>query len=483
MNKHGSLSLFFCVIITALSLVFSSWFLAVRTRADELRLAQSMASQIEVSLASYDEGLYEAFGLFGYESSSLDRSVFYTSLPEHLHDCPIVLEPRQSVFDPVVLDRQMVRYMKAREPGIWLDWFAERFDTFSDMFSVRGKAAEGSLFPGDSMDTSAWNMPDDLETYTYLNHIEREVSLSDVCRKAFQSLSSALIRKTANRLFNLLFDELETDWLVKARQSYQQSSTEVSGLSNRGPVVGFLDGLPDLFNPRSMTRTADALDQLFDFSTPPIYEKLCVVDYILSAFTSQVEGQWTQGTWHAYETLDGMMVSDLKGERPCEAERVLTGFSDPEAARITVRFIITSIRSLIHMTAILTDETRLSSFRAAAATLAGAVAVISAGTVAVEPETITYLLVACQAVAKGMDEGRRLIEGQSIPFWPGKESIEFSLVYRDYLRLMLLSMPRSVLVERSAQIIQELYPGSHYTNLFVKTRYNHRTYALEGGYE
>lgn len=475
--------MFFCVIITALSLVFSSWYLAVRTRADELRLSQSMASQIEVSLASFDKELYQTFGLFGYETPSLDRSVFYMSLPEHMHDCSLVLDPRQSLFDPVVLDRQMVRYMKAREPGIWLDWFIERFKTFSDMFSVLGTTAGGSLSPDDAIHASAWKMPEDPGTDMALVFSDREVSLSDVCRKAFKSLSSALIKKTANRLFNLLFDELETDLLVEARQSYQQFSTEVSGLSNRDPVVGLLNGLPDLFNPQSVTRTADALDNLFEFSTPPIYEKLCVVDYILSAFTSQVEGHWTQGTWHAYEMLDGTMASALKGKRPCEAERILTGISDPESARITVQFIITSLRSLVHMTAILTDETRLSSYRTAAATLAGAVAVISGGTVAVEPETITYLLVACQSLAEGIDESRRLVEGQSIPFWPGKGSIDFSLVYRDYLRLMFLSMPRSVLVCRSSEMIQTVCPGSHYTNLCVKARFNDKTYVLEGGYE
>ncbi|NLM77611.1 MAG: hypothetical protein GX173_05940, partial [Ruminococcaceae bacterium] len=286
-------------------------------------------------------------------------------------------------------------------------------------------------------------------------------------------------------LFEKLRDELqaelEGDLLPEMRRLFAEFAA-TGNADGEGLIAGLLGGLPDFFNPQSLTGMAASLEQMLDFSTVPVYEKLCVVEYIMSYLTRRTAGQYLDGIWQPSRTPDGRSLQDLLPDRPAEIEQVVTGLQHRESAAATCRFIVVSIRSLLHVAAILTDETRMAVLRGTAAALVAGVAAVSMGTVVVEPEAVTYLLVAAEALASGFRDGSRLVEGYGVVFWPGKGQVDFQLWYGDYLRLMLYCLPRALLVERTGRLLERLFPDPLYTALQVQARLGREVYALSGCY-
>ena len=97
--------------------------------------------------------------------------------------------------------------------------------------------------------------------------------------------------------------------------------------------------------------------------------------------------------------------------------------------------------------------------------------------------SITYLIVAAQALAAGVRESSRLINGYGVRFWPGRGEIHFQLWYADYIRLLLYVIPRATLVTRCARQIEQLFGPDLFTRCTVQTRYGGRDIALSGGYD
>lgn len=479
-SRRGSLAIFFCIVLAGLVLVMGSWLQAARVRAAEAGLARAMSAQIEVSLASYSRDLYDQFGLFAFDGAALDRTVFRNSLSAGLHGCPLVLDFRGLVTDKAVLDGQIVRHMKTRLPGAWLDLFIARLAGFSELLPSLLPSAGGALTETTMTETKASATPGTTAAVALSG--QHVGSLEDIFKEAFQDLAAAAVRKAANRLFGKLLEELQDELLGEVRRQYQSFSAERLSVSQSSPVEAILGSMPDFFNPGNLASAAGAIDSLLNFSTAPVYEKLCVVEYIMAYCTAQATVQVVDGTGRDLETPDGRSLASLAVGRPREVEQILTGISQPSLAAGTVRFILISMRSMLNLAAILTDSTRMAAIRTAAATIVGAVAAISLGTVVIEPESVAYLIAAAQALAAGIRESSRLVAGHGVRFWPGKGNITFQLWYGDYLRLMLYCLPRATLVERCGRLLDGLYPAPLHTGIVVSTRFAGRDYALEGGY-
>ncbi|NLO35452.1 MAG: hypothetical protein GX112_03755 [Clostridiaceae bacterium] len=457
-SRRGSLAVFFCLVLAALCLVFTTWLQAARTRCDEAALGRAMASQVQVSLASFDRGLFEQFGLLAFDPARSDRKVFSASLPGTLQGSPLTLGGEEPLLDTLRLDRLIVRQMGARLPGAWLDLFLTRYAGVNRLLApetVQPPAGSGRL--------------------------------EDVLRRSLGDLAGSAIRKTASKLFGKLLDQLADEetrrLLTDIEGQFRQFSSQREQTGSDGLAGELFGGLPDFLNPQSLTRMSAALDRLFDLPDSPVFGKLCVVEYSLAYFVSQTATQVVDGVPQDLVTPDGRRMADLQASRPAELESLATGIRDPRLAGLSIRFLLLCVRSLIHMAAILTDTGRMAAIRGTAAAIAGAVAAISLGTVVLEPESITYLIVAAQALAAGVRESSRLINGYGVRFWPGRGEIHFQLWYADYIRLLLYVIPRATLVTRCARQIEQLFGPDLFTRCTVQTRYGGRDIALSGGYD
>ncbi|MEA4888221.1 MAG: DUF5702 domain-containing protein [Clostridiaceae bacterium] len=481
MNKRGSLAIFFCLVFAALVTVFGVWLQAVTLRVHETDIARAMSAQIQTHLASYDRNLYEEFGLFGFKQDTADCQVFKSCLPDALQNLPLTIQARDPVLDQDILRLQIIRHMKARVPMVYLDDLAGRIRQFSA--GLPDVQSSGAIQPAKVLTHYSAGS----RTYRRMNTVllsESDItgSLAGILQAYLQDVPGTSVESTAKTLFGNIMEDLQEKILFELKKQYRQYASSIAGVSLSEPDSALLDQMPDFLDPGNLTAAAGKLDKLLSFDTSPVYEKLCLTEYVMGYFLPRVTVKTDQTGTTPLKLLDGRDCSRLTGQRPGEIEQILTGLDNPETAGSVIRLYLVGIRSVIQLAALLTDESRMTSIRATAAAISAAIAAISAGSAVIDPELLAYLLAGGKAIAAGFSDCSRLLAGKGVALWPGNNKSSLQIWYQDFLRLFLLLTPQTTLLERCGALVAKVLPGSFYTGILVATTYRGRNYQLEGGY-
>lgn len=442
-GRRGSLATFFCLVLAGTMMILLILLHAAQDRSAEHDLDRALNAQIQASLAGFDRSWRE-FGLFGFLPGTTDSSVFQAMLPKQMKSCRLQVELQRPLADPIELDRQIVRYMKARVPALYLARLAGQL-TRSAGGASGGLQAEGV--------------------------------------REFCSLTESSVRAAAGSLFGSLLDELQNQALSLLKENYQQYASEFLGARSDDQIPAILGEMPDFLDPQSITRMAGTIEGLLDFKTAPLYEKCCLVEYVLDQFRPSVQQMISSAGREELKTIDGRFFSSMPDSREAEAEQILTGLEKPADARLAVRALTTALRSMIHLAALLSDPERMEAIRVSATGTSVFIAVLTAGQIIIEPQVMTYLLTAGQAISAGMSDYERLSSGCAVEFWPTRGKLAIPSFYQDYLRLFLLFVPRSTILERVAAKLEELLPGPCYAGLQLSVNYQNRTYRRGGGYQ
>lgn len=447
-SKRGNLAIFFCLVISASMMIFGTLFQAARLRAAENDLSRAMSAQIRCTLASFSPEARE-FGLFGFGVGAVDPSVFSGTMSFESDNCLLRTELLQPLTATAVLDGQIIRYMQGRVPAVYLEMLISRLCGFSQNLPV--EAAESG-------------------------------SLQGVVDAATGELADIDLRTAVGSLFGDAINNLKNEILTDLQSNYRQYAAEILGAESNQPIKQILGSAPNFLDPASISNLAGNLDQMIGFETIPIYEKLCLVEYIIGQFQPAVNIMIASGGDRDLQTINGRLFKDLDASRKYEVEQIITGLKDLEQAELTVRVIITSLRSLIQLIYILTDEQQMAALRTTSTALSAAILVASSGAVAIEPNVLTYLLAAGQAIGSGLSDYDSLKAGKAVNIWPGSGKINVGLYYQDYLRLFMMIIPRATLVERIGRQLDQILPETCYTGLQVKVCFRGRNYQMTGAY-
>jgi hypothetical protein len=461
-RRRGSMALFLCLTLSAAILYGDVLLRAARLRAAETSLLRALDAQVQVNLANYDTPL-RAFGLFGFRASTIEPAVFQAALPSHFAHADCTITPARPIDDPAILQPQVIRYMNARVPMVAVDLLLHRLAGFGQFLNQDLRPAAAPANPA----APTKDMP--------------QSGLASLIHNLSGGLASQGIRMGAQSLFGDVLDKLEDQMILELEATYRLYAAEWLGA---GPDDGLREAFgqtPDLLAPASLENLANRLEHLLDFKTAPAYEKICLVEYILGQFRPSVVTLADDEGETPLCTLDGRRFCDFPDERQAEVEMILTGMTDPGPARRCVQLMIISLRGLVHLAAILSDEQEMIRLKAGAAATAAAVATLSSGAVCVDPQVVLYLIVAGQAIRKAMQDYSQLADGKSLGILPGRAGDVVQLYYQDYLRLFLLAVPSGTLLDRTAARIGRLLPG-RYTALTVAASWGGRHYCRTGGY-
>ena len=497
-HRCGSLSLFFCVLLAALVTVMGAWLQAARIRSYEADIARCLSAQVQVGLASYDRDLLDQFGLFGFKNLTPDQTIIEGMLPSlaGADNCVITVRAEHPLYDRTELKAQLLMHMKARVPAIYLDVLAERLSQFAQCLpGSKTSLPATKSFSLTAMKPGLPNPDGGLAegTATFSNPagglVEGSAAfsnptggLAEVLQDILPDLSKEMVRGLAESLFGDLIDKLEDDLLRSVRETYRRYATDWMGIGQDDALTDILGEMPDFLNPQSLTALGSRIDQLMTFATPPIYDKFCIMEYALGYFVPRVTMRSENGASVPLLTLDGRSMPDLPDGRASEVECLITGLKDAHVASLVVRMAIISMRSFLQLVALMLDETRLAALRTAATSIAAAIAAISVGTVLFDPELLTWVLAVGEALKAGYQDSQRLIDGKSVPVWPGKPKINMNVWYQDYLRLLLLILPQSLVLERSARLLEKIMPGPYYTALTAQTTWRGQKLQLSAAY-
>ncbi len=446
-TRQGSISLMMALILSALLLVFSLFLQAGLYRSAQADLTRAMSAQIQTGLAAYDLNLLSDFGLWGYRLDRIDPLVFQHSLPGHMKRHPMILLPGNPLTDETVLETQILSYMKARLPVIYVDHLFSQLDSLST--GSQAVSQEHTIHH-----VSGW----------------------------LAGFSGNSARSAASSLTNGLFSQVEEVAAVQLDQIYRENAAALTGIHQDQELSSLLTMMPDFFDPASLAIAADEFDQFLNFSTPLLYEKACVAEYVLGQFSCAVLTEKKGGYTQPVRTINGRQMLGFPDDRILEVEQMITGVNNPRLAAKIVQGVLVSLRTVIHLADLITDKSQMQIIRGTAAAISTALAAITAGSVIIEPETVAWLLAVARSLKNGWSDVNSLLNGNAVSFWPGDQAALVNLYYADYLRLFLLALPRPLLLNQIGRQLETIIPGPFFTAIEIRTNWRSQELVLKGQY-
>ncbi|MDD2579085.1 MAG: hypothetical protein PHX55_06455 [Eubacteriales bacterium] len=441
-RRRGSISLLLALLLPTLATLLALLALSVQTQAGDAAIARAMSAQIRDGLSRYERPLLDTFGLFAFRPEVCDRRVFDHYLPD-IEPGHVNLIAQKPLLEPAELESRIIAFMEPRLPFAWI----ERIMRTTGCLSADGG-------PSGLSGVTGW----------------------------LSALSTKEQGAAREGLFSGLIDQVEdesADWLSRV---YRESAASLAGIPDHGSSSSLSGHLVDFFDPQAVSDVLRSVEQLLSPDSPALYEKLCLADYVLGCFGRSVDQVWLQGGCQPIRMIDGRPMSELPSERRAEAEQILTGIDQPKLAILVTKTAITSVRALFHLLCQLLDQETMATIRGTAAALSAAIAAASAGSVVVDPEMLTWLVVAGRSLQKGWTDTRKLCKGYAVAIWPDEAVRTPDLFYEDYLRLFLLVQPRPRLVEQTGRRLSAWMPGPFFCGLRIETDWRGQRLALEGNY-
>ena len=110
------MTIFLCIILAALVLTESILWTAAARRAKEADLARSMRLQLQQSLSGWNEEIYDFYGLYTLDTSTLDSTVVTTCFQDG-DEIQVLLNPT-SEMTAESIRTGVIRFMLIRFPAL-----------------------------------------------------------------------------------------------------------------------------------------------------------------------------------------------------------------------------------------------------------------------------------------------------------------------------------------------------------------------------
>lgn len=417
-REAGALALALCLILPViLSLLFSVRFHLLRSlrSLDAVRCAEQTA---EAALARYDRTLYETFGVFGLQESSLAAYSSSLMLPDGFVQTITSSSP---LSEGAPLKRAVLRHMALRAPMQLIGEAMDRLDAQKQSIpeSWCEKLDEIDSNTEKELNPNVVKTDDNDEWYDdYIHTFDTEF------RRDYQETMASLM-------------------------PVQLAGTSLDEETQLNPVAG--DGL---------NRLGALIDTVMTADLPLMSDRLVMTEYVLAYCGSRVPSLKDEGKTVPYCTPDGRTHASFEKLRHCEQEMLATGKRE-NAALITVKAFIDGTRMALHLAHILSDANERAIFDGLAAALVASISVVTLGVVNLPPQPFSYAFMAMAAAMRGMKDGNNLIKGKTVAVWPGQPDSTIRMSYRDYMRILLLTQHPDVLAQRLASIIYRV-TGRHF---------------------
>ncbi len=435
LGRHGSITVFLCVILSAMILLESIYIAGAYKRKREVVLAQAVSHQVEQILSQFDRNLLTWYGVYAISDVKQGSAVFdrmTKSIENTSFSYALTGE-----FDNNTLRSSILDFMRLR--GIAFEGNAILEQLGVSISDIRSKNISGKGL-------SSW-MP----TFQTLLDNKRYVS--------------GILDKLRGMIKDSGFgDKVDTfnEFLDDARMAWEEKSSSVIELGDSSASVS-------MFDPTSISSLTSMFDTYMDADLPGFVDRMIMNEYAAFQFDSRIDTYITTDGFKPEKNMTGVAFTDIHGENKSDLEYLLIGSDHEWVNHAAVDGILFGTRLILDFGSFMMDEAKKQTALIIAEVMALIIALISAGTVIIDPFSIQYAILFIMAYIRAITDTAKLINGQSVPIFYNDKVIStlggFAYAdYRDYFRVLLLFVPESWLLSRMRTVIERdagktLYTG------------------------
>ena len=451
-RRHGSISIFLCLLLSGLVIIESVLVAGAAVRADEAEQLRSARVLLSTTLAAYDRDFLSSYGLYVIDEDRLTDDVFRACYAGSLNpECRIV---GTDALKPEQLGEAVSDYLLARSPAIAGEEILTRVSAISDLLKESDLFQLGSGTSGQALDTLR----------DFLGEKER---WSGIITQAAGVLEEVLPESAVNQVTSFL-NQVKTS-------SAQRAALLFEGSYEPGEAL----------DPKILSDSWKNIDAIFSADMPQIGENYYLSIYAARFLDCQIKNTEEAGD----KNLLGASFAKIHEANRLDLEYVITGIDNEIISEYLVRSTLYNVRNVIHFVTYLTDQEKREKALEIARVLEVCIAIISGGTVDLKAEALEYIVLAVWAQIAAATDVLNLADGQTIDLFPHslldkhKELGDFLKVdLRDCLFMFLLFIPQSFKEDRIFKILlrdssSSLYTGaevhitSRFTDFYMEEKY------------
>ena len=454
--KKGSVSVFLCIVLSAVILVESIYFYGSWMRNAEADLQRCMQLQLSYALSEYNEDLFRNYGLYAMEKEASSTDVF--------SDCFSFPGMARASFhlenelNGDALFTGAVAYSKMRFPAV----------AVSSAIDIIKKAT-GVLKESDFSE----------------NLDEMNLQAGSFIQGFFSGQEKiAPVLETAKGVMEFLVFDGSLRQITGFIDEWLQNTKRGASLGLQGSEEG--TPFADFTNPASFSKIGGTLDQFIGAELPSFAEDLLFNEYLVGLFDSQIRNYESDKTTPFEKNYLSVPFSDIHEENRSDLEFLFSGIENEFISCYIANYTISLIRSCIRVAEILLDKEDMETAKTIGGILDVLIIAASGGTVALGAEVYQYLVVAVWGIGKGLYDTFQLVRGEVLPFFENDQLGGFSdmilLGLRDYYRFLFLFIPRDIKLERCLFILRRDCGEYLPTVAYVDVDFMSDTYSQKKGY-
>lgn len=459
-GRNGGATLFLCIILSALILSQTVLLQGAIMRFEEGEISRAAHLQAENILSGYNDRLYDHYGVYAFDQSSVNSDIFALCCRVNHIDSFTAGGTDELSTDQL---KQIINdYMKLRFPAIMGNELLIRVGNALDHVKASElleQANEGS--PGVLKKYLVEYMSSSENWADILNNVENFVHLID---------------------FNDKLKDFEK-FIGDLKETIQRVGTLKLQSGDSGTFQ------LNIFDPNSIEKLMNILSFSIDSDVPELFNYFYINKYAVSLFDSNLTVIKEDGASEDEANIYGESFMTINKANFADIEYLLTGKKN-ESAINYVKTMIFSTRAVINLASMLLDKEKMSEAEGIAAIISVCIAIVSGGTAAVEPSLIKYIVIGTWAIYKSVSELNTLCDGGSVTLIDhsalnnqGTFQGLLSTRYRDYIEMFILFVNRDVLLNRMVEVFKRYTDGYLFVSVRTEAKYKRREFIHEEGYD
>ncbi|MBR2750220.1 MAG: hypothetical protein IKD90_03710 [Clostridiales bacterium] len=453
-GRKGSITIFLCIILSAIILLESVYISGAYQRKREVLITEAVSHQVEQALSQFDRDILDWYGLYAIKEVKEGTAVF-KSMTASLKDASYAYEMTHP-FDNDCLKDCISDYMRLRGLAFEGNGILDRLGI--SISKIRGSNNTG----GDGI--SSW-LP------TFKSMLGNKKYVKTILDKLKDTIRDVGLGEKIDK-FNSFVDSARMVWEEKSSAviEYGDSSTTIS-----------------MFDPSSISGLTNLFDKYMDADLPGFIDRMIMNEYATFQFDSRLTNIITDNGAVPETNMIGIPFDKMHSGNHSDLEFLLVGSDSESTNQFAVSSLLLGMRLLLDMGSFLMDEAKKQTAFVIAEVMTLIIALVSLGTVIIDPFTIQYVILFIMAYIQAWTDVVKLVNGMSVPLFYNDTFPSVGRLtdtsYRDYFRIALLFVPEEWLLIRMRYVIQRDAGATLYTGIKGTGKLQDSEYQVERRYE